>query len=173
MPPDISPGNALCRGDENAITSEHNLEVGKLPTSLLSQQLWLLLSRGTAVPSGRRLTGNIYVPPSYQGTYWQATKATGLYSLNKSNWSLALHHLPQLAALTSSDATQSADDQPEAFARKSEAGVFALPLQSRKIEKKSVAYFLTQQQVGQWWQRVTRYPFFQQQVHLTAVQPVW
>jgi len=31
-----------------SLLERHNLEVGKLPTSLLSQQLWLLLSRGTA-----------------------------------------------------------------------------------------------------------------------------
>jgi len=43
MPPDISPCNMLSVGVITlSLLERHNLEVGKLPTSLLSQQLWLL-----------------------------------------------------------------------------------------------------------------------------------
>jgi len=85
-----------------SLLERHNLEVGKLPTSLLSQQLWLL-RRGELLHHQAEGSLLVYVPSQLPRNILGRQRATGLYSLNKSNWSLALHHLPQLAALTSSD----------------------------------------------------------------------
>jgi len=123
----------------------HNLG-GKLPTSLLSQQLWLLLSRGTAVTIRPKAHcwEHLHPPLAPRNILGRQRKQQGYRPVNKSNWSLALHHLPQLAALTSSDATQSADDQP--VARGSLRPVYSLAAaEQKKIEKKSVFTSLTQQ----------------------------
>ena len=99
------------------LLEHHNLQIGKIPTSLLKdQQLWILRRGELVHSSGLKLTaGNIYVCsqlPKERG--WQVNQPTQLYSLDRSHWETALANLPQLAELISSD-TQPVGDG-ESFA---------------------------------------------------------
>jgi ATP-binding cassette subfamily B protein len=155
-----------------SLLESHNLEVGKLPTSLLKDQQLMLLRRGELLhSSGRKLTnGNIYACSQLpEERSWQVNQPTQLHSLSRSDWETALSYLPQLAELIESDSTQSRYNHPvEAFTKKSEAVVFPQPSVEPKNQRKqkiSKAYFPNPTvKIGHLWQRLTRrYPFFQQQ----------
>jgi len=101
-----------------SLLEQHNLEVGKLPASLLKDQKLWLLRRGELLHSdGRKLTaGSIYTPSqSREERAWQVTQPTELYSLGDSHLQTALHHLPELAELISSDALPAQDGEMGRF----------------------------------------------------------
>ncbi|HEY9794325.1 MAG TPA: peptidase domain-containing ABC transporter [Leptolyngbyaceae cyanobacterium] len=166
------------------LLEQHNLQIGKLPTSLLKEQQLMLLRRGELLhPSGLRLTaGNIYVCsqlPKERG--WQVTQPTQLYSLGRSHWETALANLPQLAELTNSDTPPVGDGEmgrwgdgeiekfpnpkfnpPLPPVSKGKSQNLKSPESKKKISK---AYFPNPTvKIGHLWQRITRrYPYFQQQ----------
>jgi len=166
------------------LLEQHNLQIGKLPTSLLKEPQLMLLRRGEVLhPSGLRLTaGNIYVCsqlPKERG--WQVTQPTQLYSLGRSHWETALANLPQLAELTNSDTPPLGEGE---MGRWGDGEIEKFPnpksnpplpprssgssqnLKSPESKKKiSKAYFPNPTvKIGHLWQRIARrYPYFQQQ----------
>lgn len=166
------------------LLEQHNLQLGKLPTSLLKEQeLWLLRRGELLHPSGLRLTaGNIYVCsqlPKERG--WQVTQPTQLYSLGRSHWETALANLPQLAELTNSDTPPVGEGEMGRW-RDGEIEKFPNPksnaslpprssgrsenLKSPEFKKKiSKAYFPNPTvKIGHLWQRFSRrYSYFEQQ----------
>ncbi len=159
------------------LLEQHNLQIGKLPSSLLKdQQLWILHRGELQHTSGLVLTaGNIYVCsqlPKERG--WQVTQLTQLYSLNASHWEAALAKEPQLAELISSDTATSARRAGEENRIPHSYYGTEQPLPTPHSEnpkspegrkKISKAYFPNPTvKIGHLWQRVTRrYPYFQQQ----------
>ncbi len=157
-----------------SLLERHNLESGKLPTSLLkAQQLWLLHRGELLHSSGRKLTaGNVYALSQLPNDpSWQVTQPTQLYSISRTDWETALDYLPQLAEHFESDAAQSRQNhRVEVIARKSEAFVFPQATtepkeQQQQKQKVRKRYFPSPSvKIGHFWQRITRrYPFFQQQ----------
>jgi len=161
------------------LLEQHNLQIGKLPTSLLKEQQLVLLRRGELVhASGLVLTaGNIYTPSQLpKERSWQVTKPAQLYSLSRSHWETALANLPQLAEpIESREQGEPSEASPEQQRRNWEQRripVVAPPHTTyptsieRKNQKKiSKAYFPNPTvKIGHLWQRITRrYPYFQQQ----------
>jgi len=166
------------------LLEQHNLQIGKLPTSLLKEQeLWLLRRGELLHPSGLRLTaGNIYVCsqlPKERG--WQVTQPTQLYSVGRSHWETALANLPQLAELTNSDTPPVGegemgrwrDGEIEKFPNSKSNAPLPLRSSGRSENLKSPefktkiskAYFPHPTvKIGHLWQRFTRrYSYFQQQ----------
>jgi ATP-binding cassette subfamily B protein len=169
-----------------SLLERHNLEAGKLPTSLFKEQLWLLRRGELVHSSGQRLTtGNIYIPSQFpKDNAWRVTQPTELYSLSHSNWEIALHNLPQLVELISFDAPlvevgemrRWGDGEQKFQVPNSDAITLVSTTQNSKLfsglrtqdlglKKISKAYFPSPtQKIGHLWQRlIRRYPFFQQQ----------
>jgi ATP-binding cassette subfamily B protein len=160
-----------------SLMEQHNLEIGRLLSPLLTDcQLWLLRRGELLHVSGRRLTaGSIYASSQLaEGSSWQATQPTELYSLSNSRWHTALHYLPQLAELVESDASSAEEEDQESREAGEQGRIPSYPLPpapypnatKRKTQKKiRRAYFPNPAvQAGHWWQRVIRrYPFFEQQ----------
>ncbi len=155
---------------------QHDLQIGKLPSSLLKdQKLWILRQGELLHTSGLALApGNIYAfsqLPQEHG--WQVTQTSQLYSLNLSDWDSALSCLPQLAELISSDTATKGARADKGSGRTSSPHPLTHPLLSHsKIPKSpqskqkiSKAYFPSPTvKIGHLWQRITRrYPYFQQQ----------
>ena len=154
-----------------SLLERHDLNAGKLPVShWKNQQLWLLRRGKLMHSSGRMLTaGNIYAPSQLaEENTWQVTQPAELYSLNNSHWETVLHHLPELAQLSSSDAPLEEEGEMGRWGEFSPPHPLtsSLPGVERKKQSKiSRAYFPSPTvKAGHWWQRVTRrYPFFEQQ----------
>ncbi|MBD2451460.1 peptidase domain-containing ABC transporter [Nostoc sp. FACHB-152] len=162
------------------LLEQHNLQIGKLPSSILKDQKLLLLRRGElSHTSGFKLTvGNIYaVERLPQERSWQVTQPSQIYSLSRSQWETALTKEPQLAGLiNSSNEMGKEDTRTQTYARQhhvqdSPIKVIAVDSQKRREpipdsqKKISKAYFPTPTvKIGHLWQRVTkRYPYFEQQ----------
>ncbi|BAZ12494.1 cyclic nucleotide-regulated ABC bacteriocin/lantibiotic exporter [Calothrix sp. NIES-4071] len=163
------------------LLEQQNLQIGKLPASLLKdQQLWILRQGELLHSSELKLTpGNIYVCsqlPKERG--WQVTQPTQLYTLSHSHWETALANLPQLAELISSGALRVGEGEIGQYNSqipltpldkqdyvppllRGARGDQVLP-SKKKISK---AYFPNPTvKIGHLWQRITkRYPYFQQQ----------
>ncbi len=166
------------------LLEQQNLQIGKLPASLLKdQQLWIL-RRGELLHSSElKLTpGNIYVCSQLPALRsWQVTQPTQLYSLSHSHWETALANLPQLAELISSDTptvgegergrqgdkgTRGQGDRGSNFLLTTPYSLLPTPQSSPESKKKiSKAYFPNPTvKIAHLWQRITRrYPYFQQQ----------
>ena len=148
-----------------SLLEQHDLEVGKLPAPLLKdRRLWLLRCGELLHSDGRKLTaGSIYTPSqSREERAWQVTQPTELYSLSDSHLQTALHHLPELAELISSDALPAQEGEMGRFPNPKSPE----PAGRRKAHKKiSKAFFPSPTlRVNHWGQRLTRrYPFFMQQ----------
>ncbi|MBD2729938.1 peptidase domain-containing ABC transporter [Nostoc sp. FACHB-892] len=147
------------------LLEQHNLQINKLPSSLLKdQQLWILRRGELLHTSGLKLTaGNIYTLsqlPKERG--WQVTQPTQLYSLSRSHWETALQYVPQLAEL---DAAPSANNHPIAASEPVIFPQFTVEPKNQFKKKINKAYFPSPTvKIGHLWQRITRrYPFFEQQ----------
>ncbi|MCC5614784.1 peptidase domain-containing ABC transporter [Nostoc sp. CHAB 5836] len=158
------------------LLEQHNLQIGKLPSSLLKdQQLWLLRRGELLHTSGYKLTvGNIYaIQQLPKERSWQVSQPSQLYSLSRQDWETAIAKEPQLAQLINSDILRDGDEKterkPGAYLPRVEVtGVNTqmhrtpIPNSQRKINK---AYFPNPTvKIGHLWQRITRrYPYFEQQ----------
>ena len=147
------------------LLEQHNLQINKLPSSLLKdQQLWILRCGELLHTSGLKLTaGNIYALsqlPKERG--WQVTQPTQLYSLSCSHWQTALQYVPQLAEL---DATPSVNNHPVTVSEPVIFPQFTIEPKNQFQKKINKAYFPSPTvKIGHLWQRITRrYPFFEQQ----------
>ncbi|MDZ8134782.1 MAG: peptidase domain-containing ABC transporter [Nostoc sp. DedQUE04] len=147
------------------LLEQHNLQINKLPSSLLKdQQLWILRRGELLHTSGLKLTaGNIYTLsqlPKERG--WQVTQPTQLYSLSCSHWETAQQYVPQLAEL---DANPSANNHPVAASEPVIFPQFTVEPKNQFQKKINKAYFPSPTvKIGHLWQRITRrYPFFEQQ----------
>jgi ATP-binding cassette subfamily B protein len=147
------------------LLEQHNLQINKLPSSLLKdQQLWILRRGELLHTSGLKLTaGNIYTLsqlPKERG--WQVTQPTQLYSLSRSHWETALQYVPQLAEL---NAAPSANNHPIAAFEPVIFPQFTVEPKNQFKKKINKAYFPSPTvKIGHLWQRITRrYPFFEQQ----------
>ncbi|NJM71152.1 MAG: ATP-binding cassette domain-containing protein [Scytonema sp. RU_4_4] len=152
-----------------SLLKQHRLNPGKLPASVVNnQKLWLLRRGELLDPSGRRLAvGSFYTPSqSPQEGAWQVTQPTELYSLSHSDWETALHHLPQLTEVNSSNALPSEVNSTEQVVRVQEK-ILPFPSSAEQKTRKKInrAYFQEPTlKAGQLWQRLTlRYPVFLQQ----------
>ncbi|MDZ8261397.1 peptidase domain-containing ABC transporter [Nostoc sp. ChiQUE01b] len=161
------------------LLQQHNLQTGKLPSSLLKdQQLWLLRRGELLHTSGCKLTvGNIYaVEQLPKERSWQVSQPSQIYSLSHQDWEIAIAKEPQLAQLISSDILRFGDGERE----KEDTGmqrravvprveVTAVDTQNSQYsssqKKISKAYFPNPTvKIGHFWQRITqRYPYFEQQ----------
>jgi HlyB family type I secretion system ABC transporter len=154
----------------------HELQVGKLPKSLLqNQQLWLLRQGELLHSSGQQLIfGNLYSTSQLpQDGSWQAPQPTELYTLNHTNWEEAKDELPQLAQFNQSDTPPIINRNIEKFPFPSELNTPVPNSQSIHVHRKTpISDFKISQakfpsptlQVRHWWQRIVRrYPFFEQQ----------
>ncbi len=145
-----------------ALLERHELNSGKLPTSLLQQQLWLLRRGELRHSSGQITAGNIYATSQLANTHnWQVLQQCEIYTLNTVDWQTVLHDLPQLAQFSESDFNQAETEQIIETVSKPPVVKLAKP----RVPKISKAYFPSPKvKAKQWWQQVTRrYPFFQQQ----------
>ncbi|MFN6453064.1 MAG: peptidase domain-containing ABC transporter [Nostoc sp. EfeVER01] len=143
------------------LLEQHNLQINKLPSSLLKdQQLWILRRGELLHTSGLKLTaGNIYALsqlPQERG--WQVTQPTQLYSLSRSHWGTALEYVPQMAELDANNHPVTASE-PVIFPQ--------FTVEPKKQSQKGInkAYFPNPTvKIAHLWQRITRrYPFFEQQ----------
>jgi ATP-binding cassette subfamily B protein len=152
-----------------SLLEQHNLEAGKLPTSLLrDRELWLLRRGEIIHSSGRKLTvGKIYTLSQLPKEHaWQVTQPTQLYSLGRSHWQTALHYLPQLAELIESDApVAGAGEQGRIPTIAPPPTTYPTSIERKTQNKISRAFFPSPTvKIGHLWQRITRrYPFFAQQ----------
>ncbi|MBE9018503.1 ABC transporter ATP-binding protein [Chroococcidiopsis sp. CCALA 051] len=170
-----------------SLMERHNLEVGKLPTSLLKDRRLVLLRRGEIIHSSdRKLSiGKIYqLSQLPQQQAWQVTQPTQLYTLSRSRWEMALQYLPQLADVVESweQGTEEAGEfggeisisDSKSQIRSSQSPLtreepkfpeFTVEPRNRQKRIISKAYFPNPTvKIGHLWQRVTkRYPFIAQQ----------
>ncbi|MEA5598438.1 peptidase domain-containing ABC transporter [Rivularia sp. UHCC 0363] len=160
------------------LLSQHNLQIGKLPTSVLKdQQLWILRKGELLHSSELKLNPeNIYVCSQLpKERTWQVTKPTQLYSLKCSHWQTALSYLPELALLNESDTPiingDKSQQQKPSLRTSEEMSRNLVTFNSKnskppKSKKKiSKTYFPSPTiKIGHLWQRITkRYPYFEQQ----------
>ncbi len=143
------------------LLEQHNLQINKLPSSLLKdQQLWILRRGELLHTSGLKLTaGNIYALSQLpKGRGWQVTQPTQLYSLSRSHWETALQYVPQLAELDANNHPVTASE-PVTFPQ------FTVEPKNQSQKKINKAYFPNPSvKIGHLWQQITRrYPFFEQQ----------
>lgn len=162
-----------------SLLEPHSLPAGNLPRTLLqNQSLWFLRQGELLNEANQRLSPGIYMPTQFlQASSWQVTQAAELYSLNATNWEIALQTVPQLSQLITSDASAIAGNGDRELGQKQPfipASYSLLPSphspsspprgdqSKRKINK---AYFPSPTlRLGHWWQRaIRRYPFFAQQ----------
>ncbi|BBD70781.1 cyclic nucleotide-regulated ABC bacteriocin/lantibiotic exporter [Nostoc commune NIES-4072] len=164
------------------LLEQHNLQIGKLPSSLLKdQQLWLLRRGELLHTSGCKLTvGNIYaVEQLPKERTWQVTQPSQIYSLSRSHWESAIAKEPQLAELINSNTplgdgkTRKEDTGMQRQRRRVPIDAPAVDTRtpipnsqySSSRKKISKAYFPNPTvKIGHFWQRITRrYPYFEQQ----------
>ncbi|MEH1944195.1 MAG: peptidase domain-containing ABC transporter [Nostoc sp.] len=164
------------------LLEQRNLQIGKLPSSLLKgQQLWLLRRGELLHTSGCKLTvGNIYaVEQLPKERSWQVTQPSQIYSLSRSDWESAIAKEPQLAELINSDTpledgkTRKEDTGMQRQRRRVPIDAAAVDTRtpisnsqySSSRKKISKAYFPNPTvKIGHFWQHITRrYPYFEQQ----------
>lgn len=153
-----------------SLLQRHEIQVGKLPTSLLKNQQFWLVRQGEIQHSldQKLVAGKIYnlsqLPKN--GT-WNVTQLTELYSLTNSDWERVLDQVPELGELIEKSPYQAkVNHRREKFVRKSQSVAISQPsIKPKKRGKINQAYFPSPTvKIGHWWRKVTKsYPFFEQQ----------
>lgn len=157
-----------------ALLDEHNVEVGRLPASLFSEQKLWLLRRGEIVhSSGQTLSlGTFYpVPPASQRRDWQVTESVDIYTLSQTQWDRAKRYLPQLEELIQADTPQEAEEEQGTTDSQQEARSIGVTPPSltetpqTTPTKRQKPYFPSPKvKASHWWQHIIqRYPFYEQQ----------
>lgn len=151
----------------------YQLEVGNLPTKLLSnQKLWLLRDGELSSSSGQRLKpGDLAIVDS--DSAWRVIQPSELYSLNLTDWETMQEALPQLSQIQAN--TRSSAPERETVDQNviDRPSMNPVPThhpseQTHKTsapKKLSKAYFPNPTvKAGQLWRSmIQRYPFYRQQ----------
>ncbi|MEO0968391.1 MAG: peptidase domain-containing ABC transporter [Cyanobacteria bacterium J06639_18] len=151
--------------------SLNTLDEISLPNNV---NLWILRQGELVNSEEKKLNpGIIYDSSVLEGTCWQATKTTIVYSLSDSDWIEALKHCPALANFTESEIAEESVNQqkakikglPERFSRSNNVIPFRPPTAKREKKPEKKLLFPTPKvRVKHWWERFThQYPFYAQQ----------